>query len=204
MSREAETFERIAQYYDRLVERYGYDLRACDYGHPQSQHTRFRVISDVMPLDGKSVLDVGCGFAEFGEFLDGRYRDVRYTGIDISDAMIDQARRLHPEADIRRLNILDEAPERFDLVAANGIFYLLGDDAPHLMRNLIVKMFETALEGVAFSSLSAWTSDKEEGEFYADPLETVEFCRTLTPWVVLRHDYHPRDFTIYMHRDQRP
>ena len=204
MSREAETFERIAQFYDRLVERYGYDLRACDYGHPQSQHTRFRVISDVMPLDGKSVLDVGCGFAEFGDFLDGRYRDVRYTGIDISDAMIEQARRLHPESDIRRLNILDEAPERFDLVAANGIFYLLGDDAPHLMRNLIVKMFETALESVAFSSLSAWTSDKEEGEFYADPLETVEFCRTLTPWVVLRHDYHPRDFTIYMHRDQRP
>ena len=42
----------------------------------------------------------------------------------------------------------------------------------------------------------------KEGEFYTDPLQTLAFCRTLTPWVTLRHDYHSRDFTIYMRKDQ--
>ena len=147
------------------------------------------------------VLDVGCGFADFANFLDTRYRDVRYTGVDVSRAMLDEAARLHPDKDIRRLNILNERPGRFDLVTANGIFYLLGDGAEGLMRELIVAMFEAAVEGVAFNSLSAWAVDKEDGEFYADPLDTLAFCRTLTPRVVLRHDYHPRDFSVYLYKD---
>ncbi|CDN13322.1 hypothetical protein RintRC_4207 [Richelia intracellularis] len=54
---------------------------------------------------------------------------------------------------------------------------------------------------MAFNSLSSWGTQKESGEFYADPLATVKFCRTLTPWVILRHDYMQHDFTIYMYRE---
>ena len=204
MTHESERFARIGDYYDRLVARYGHDPRACDYGRKESQDAKFRVLAEVMPLDAKSVLDVGCGFADFADFLGARYRDVRYTGVDVSRAMLDEAARLHPDKDIRRLNILDESPGRFDLVTANGIFYLLGDGAAGLMRGLIVAMFETAVEGVAFNSLSAWAVDKEDGEFHADPLDTLAFCRTLTPRVVLRHDYHPRDFTVYLYKDAAP
>jgi hypothetical protein len=43
---------------------------------------------------------------------------------------------------------------------------------------------------------------QEPGEFYADPVEIVRFCRSLTPWVVLRHDYLAHDFTVYLYRDR--
>ena len=201
MNRAHDPFAHIGPYYDRLVDRFGHDPRACDYGHPDSQAAKFRVIADVAPLDGKSVLDVGCGFADFFDYLRSRFDDVRYTGVDISEAMVKQASHLHPDADIRRLNILDQDPGRFDLVTANGIFYLLGDQAPGIMRRLVARMFEIADHGVAFNSLSAWASDKEDGEFYADPCDTVAFCRTLTPWLTLRHDYHARDFTIYLYKE---
>ncbi len=65
---------------------------------------------------------------------------------------------------------------------------------------MIEAMFNIARNAVAFNSLSAWAADKEDGEFYADPHEVLQFCRTVTPWVVLRHDYHSRDFTIYMYK----
>ena len=55
---------------------------------------------------------------------------------------------------------------------------------------------------VAFNSLSSWANDKEKGEFYADPLEVLKFCKTLSPWVVLRHDYHSRDFTIFIYKER--
>jgi hypothetical protein len=71
------------------------------------------------------------------------------------------------------------------------------------MQSMIERMFALATRAVAFNSLSTWSSDQQAGEFYADPLQTVQFCRELTPWVVLRHDYHPRDFTVYLYKTAR-
>jgi SAM-dependent methyltransferase len=194
-------FQGIAEYYDGLVGRYGHDPRACDYGRPESQAKKFRVLGEVLDLDGKTLLDVGCGFADFATYLQSGSAKVRYTGIDLSARMIVEARRLHPDLDLRVGNILDAGhEERYDVVSANGVFYLLGENAPELMRRLISKMWELAKVAVAFNSLSTWAPDATAGEFYADPLETVSFCKALTPWIALRHDYHPRDFTVYMFR----
>ena len=89
----------------------------------------------------------------------------------------------------------------YDVVTANGIFYLLGEQAPELMRRMVTRMFELSQVATAFTTLSSWGRTKDEGEFYSDPMETVEFCRSLTPWVVLRHDYHHRDFCVYLYRE---
>jgi SAM-dependent methyltransferase len=197
-------FARIASYYQDLVAKYGHDPRACDYGRPQSQGVKFRVLSEVMPLNGCSVLDVGCGFADFRQFLKTRFSDVRYSGIDVCPAMVEQARHLDPSVDVKLGNILEYSiRDSIDLVTANGIFYLLGDGAWSTMKEIIRRMYALTRQAVAFNSLSAWAEDKEGGEFYAEPEEVLQFCRTLTPWVVLRHDYHPRDFTIYMYRSAK-
>ena len=194
---------RIAAFYDGLVERYGHDPRACDYGSATSQRVKFEVLSDVMPLDGASVLDVGCGFADYAGFLEDRFDDVRYTGVDLSPRMIAGARDHRPDLDLRQLDILRESPGGpFDVVNANGIFYLLGEQAEARMRALVTRMFELSRVALSFNSLSTWASVREPGEFYADPLETVRFCRTLTPWVVLRHDYLAHDFTVYCYRER--
>jgi SAM-dependent methyltransferase len=194
-------FGRIANYYQDLVQKYGHDPRACDYGRPQSQEIKFRVLSEAMPVKGRSVLDVGCGFADFHRFLRDRYGEVRYSGIDVCPAMVQEARRLDPGCEVKLANILDASiRERFDLVTANGIFYLLGDEAWPTMQEIVRRMYAVAEHAVAFNSLSSWAEDKDAGEFYADPAEVLQFCRTLTPWVVLRHDYHPRDFTVYMYK----
>lgn len=194
---DADPFAAIAAYYDTLVARYGHDPRACDYGRAESQRVKFRVLSEVMPLAGLRLLDVGCGFADYADYLEG---EVDYTGIDVTAAMIDEARRLHPGLALARGNILDGIDATFDVVSANGIFYLLGAEAPRLMRDIVAAMWEAATRAVAFNSLSAWAPDPEPGEFHADPAEVLGFCRTLTPRVALRHDYHRRDFTVYLYR----
>ena len=70
------------------------------------------------------------------------------------------------------------------------------------MQRLIAKMFSLCSDAAVFNSLSAWAPDRESGEFYADPAATLDYCRTLTPWVALRHDYHPRDFTVFLFKKQ--
>lgn len=196
-------FQSIARRYDGLVGQYGHDSRACDYGRPESQLRKFAVLAGVMPLRGKSVLDVGCGFADYADYLEEHAGDVHYTGLDLSPRMIDLASRRRPDLNLRVGNILDEnAEQKFDVVNANGIFYLLGDRAPDLMRSLIRRMFAAAKEAVAFNSLSIRASHHEPGEYYANAMEIFDFCCSLTPWVVVRHDYLPHDFTVYMYRRQ--
>jgi hypothetical protein len=67
-------------------------------------------------------------------------------------------------------------------------------------------MFALCRKGIAFNCLSTWGAADDGGsEYREDPLRCLAFCRTLSPYVVLRHDYHPGDFTLYLRRQaQRP
>ncbi len=199
-----EPFERIASYYDDLVARYGHQPRAADYGRAESQRIKFDVLSEILLPTDRTLLDIGCGFAEYARFLADKGCGVSYTGLDLSKKMIDEARASQPGLDLRVANVLDDdvVTGSFDVVSANGIFYLLGAEAWELMQRLVQRMFALANRAVAFNSLSAWAPDQETGEFYADPARVLDFCRQLSTRVALRHDYHRRDFTVFLFRDQ--
>lgn len=199
-----EIFDKINGYYNKLIEQNGYDPRSCDYGHPASQQIKFKTLADTIDFNNKSVLDVGCGFADFSTYLDSRFTNVQYTGVDISDGMVKVAKEKHPNKNIQKLNILETNPNgQFDIVTANGIFYLLGEHAQQLTQELIKKMFSLAGEVVLFNSLSNLAPNQESGEFYADPAEMLRFCQKLSPWLKLRHDYHPNDFTIALFKNRQ-
>ena len=85
-------FERITDFYDGLIQKYGHDPRACDYGRAESQRIKFQVLSEVAPLENSSLLDVGCGFADFADFLQARFPGLQYSGMDLCPAMITEAR----------------------------------------------------------------------------------------------------------------
>ena len=190
------TFDRIASYYDALESRYGHDPRACDYGRAESQQTKFRVICEMSDFQDKKILDVGCGFADFADYLESQNLNTDYKGIDLSEAMLRRAKSRRPDLDLRNSNFLNEDIGQFDIVTANGIFYLLGENAETITHRLIRRMFESARESVIFNSLSSWAPHKTEGEYYADPAKFVSFAQSLTPRVVLRHDYMDHDFTV--------
>jgi len=199
----ASPFSSIAEFYNRRVGEFGHDPRACDYGRAESQRRKFRALSTALNYAGRSVLDIGCGFADYADYLAEHHTGVSYAGVDLSAAMIERARAAHPDLDLRVGNLLEEpASATHDIVSANGIFYLLGADAPALMQRLVRAMFARCREAVIFNSLSTWATVREPGEFYADPLSTVAWCRDLSPWVTLHHDYLPHDFTIVIRREK--
>lgn len=77
--------------------------------------------------EGMSVLDVGCAQGGFAAVLAEHLSDFRYTGVDVSAAMVERARFRHPdhrflqvpEADLSALD-----GETFDLVLVLGILHL--------------------------------------------------------------------------------
>ena len=191
-------------YYSELTKRYGIDSRSLNWGSTASQFLRFRVLAEVSPLEGRSLLDVGCGIGDCCAWIESQSISANYSGFDIVPDMIELASKRFPKRRFFLANLLEDTNEipQNDIVFASGIFAKRTKHPEDFLRAMIRAMFETAGVAVAFNSLSMWAPRKEDGEFYADPLDTLKFCKTLTPWVTLRHDYHISDFTIYLYRNR--
>ncbi|MBM3347615.1 MAG: class I SAM-dependent methyltransferase, partial [Betaproteobacteria bacterium] len=159
-------------------------------------------------LHGRSVLDVGCGLGDFAGWCARQSIAPDYTGIDITPRMVELARECLPAHAFHDADLLalpePPAGRRWDYVLASGIFAKRQENPEGYLREAVARMYSLCAVAVAFNVLSTWAPAAAEGrEFHADPLRTLEFCRGLTPLAVLRHDYHPRDFTIYLYRERQ-
>jgi SAM-dependent methyltransferase len=194
---------RIASHFSSLLAEHGMSARALDWGNRQSQEARFAVLADMADLSGASILDVGCGLADFHAWLLERGVPHAYTGIDITPEMVTAASARFPEITMHHGEILNSSlfPERsFDYVFASGVFYLRQEAPEAYMQATVTRLFSLCRKAAAFNSLSVWSPVRDPGEFYANPLATAAWCAELTPRLVLRHDYHTGDFTIYLYR----
>lgn len=192
--------------YQSLLAQHGDSFRSLDWGSRESQIKRFEILADIGISAGDSVLDVGCGLADFNDWLQQNRPGVDYSGIDITPEMVTRASLRFPDVDFSNATIfdLDIGNRSFDYLVASGIFVFRKEIPEGYLFSTIQKMFSLCKKGVAFNSLSLWASKKTNEEFYADPLRIINFMRTFTSRVVLRHDYHPADFTVYLYKSFTP
>jgi len=189
---------RTVEFFTGLLQAHGSGPRVLNWGSAAAQERRFEVLAAVGDLAGASVLDVGCGLGDFYGWQRRRGLAVNYVGVDLTPGLVDAARTRFPEAEFRVADVFTDDGAEFDFVIASGIFYLRQHEPERFLEQAVARMFARCRRGVAFNSLSTWSARQDAGEFYADPLRTVDYCRTLTPRVVLRHDYHPGDFTVHL------
>jgi ubiquinone/menaquinone biosynthesis C-methylase UbiE len=172
------------------------------WGSRKSQEKRFDILSKIAPLNGSSLLDVGCGLGDFYGWVCRNGLQISYKGIDITPSMIQQARENYKEAKFEELDILTDtkAGSSFDYVFSSGIFNRKISNHEAFVKSMISQMYAICRKGVAFNILSTKADFMEESEFYADPCEMLNFCLTLSRAVVLKHNYMPHDFTVYLYK----
>ena len=196
-------FNYIKNYYDELVEKYQYNTKSLDYGKANSQKKKFSQFKRFFPINNLSILDIGCGFGDFYRYSKENNLDIQYQGFEINQSIINLAKRIDPSVNIINYNIINDPIDQeptHDICIANGIFYLLGTDSRNIMIEIVKKMFTRSKKAVIFNSLSSWSSFKEPNEFYADPLDTISWCREISPYIIFNHDYMKHDFTICLKR----
>lgn len=177
------------------------DHRAAGWWTESSQIRRFEVLLDVSPdILSSSILDVGCGTGHLVDILKRRKFSGDYLGVDPLPEMVERARDRHSDFSFEVCSVPFSDSLKADYVLASGIFTFTDEES---MRQMIERMFNSCDKAAAINSQSTWADGREEGQLYADPLETLEFCKTLTPWVSLRHDYLPHDFTVYLYKDKQ-
>lgn len=192
-------------HFSRLLSRHGRTHAALEWNSRESQERRFGVLSEVGLRSGDSVLDVGCGTGDLVAWLDRHGLSVRYRGIDMTPLMVETARERFPDRDfVQGCLLSDLVPltdaDRFDWVVASGIFAHRRDRPDTYMRTMIQAMLKRADKGVAVNSLSLKAPYSYKWTLYhADPDAMLEWAGDHAAKVVLREDYDPNDFTLYLY-----
>jgi SAM-dependent methyltransferase len=200
-----------SDYYGKLLDEHG-AVPASVAVTREGQRLRFGVLMDavrgpVIPGDGwltSSVLDVGCGYGAFVEYMiEHSAYDMAdgYIGIDISPEMIAAARELRPNRCFEVRNLIEEPfDKQFEAVIACGIFQL--NHGGEYCEAIIEAMWRATGRVLAFNMLSAYAPEKHEGEAYYEPGRIMTHCQQLTPFVTVNHSYRQNDFTVVMTREQ--
>ena len=196
--------QQIIHYYDDLLADYGEDILSV-WNNFESQAARFRVLSQIGDLNQCSLLDAGCGFADFYIFLEKQGIQLsRYTGLDINPTMIKIASDHLEGKNVELINkpILElDTKDRWDYVIGSGLFCVDIPEWDAMFRQTVIKLCSLAKTGVGINMLSSYSPNQRSSEsYYADPLKILEYILTnVSRRVVLRHDYRTNDFTIYIY-----
>jgi cyclopropane fatty-acyl-phospholipid synthase-like methyltransferase len=193
---------KTADYYGKLLKEHGPTPASVDTMRG-SQLIRFSILAAAIN-DAQTVLDVGCGYGAFLDYLienDQIEGAAGYTGIDVSPAMIEVACGRLPGRRTRFevRNLLEEPYDRqFEAVVASGIFQLFHDE--NYANGMIEAMWRATGRVLAFNMLSVHAKEKTPGEAYFEPGTVLARCQRLTPFVALDHTYKQNDFTVVMER----
>ena len=144
------------------------------------------------------------------KFLGKRYEGVSYTGVDIVPEFISEAKKKYPNYDFIDLDYFSEPlSQKYDIVLASGVMNSNissteadADKNLEWRKNNIKVMFEHTKRVLAFNMLGAHpqpNNDPLSNVWYSDLVEVLEYCLSLTRRVILRANYHPTDFTIFMY-----
>lgn len=195
----ADNLRRLEVFYGPRLAAHGTTHLAVGWLRPESQRVRFEHLTAIAELESLSVLDVGSGLGDLYPYLRQRGHTGDYVGVDALPEMVARAQALHPEARFLCADINDdEVRIEADVVLASG---LLTFCEPEVVRHTIATLFRSARRSAGFNALSTWDPAPAHAPCRPlDPLEIVAFCRTLTPYVMLRHDYSVQDFTIHLFR----
>lgn len=210
---DARTIERFEQ----LARAHPLEARACDWGSAAAQRRRFEVLAGLGELGGSALLDVGCGQGDLWAWLQSAGIECDYLGVDLTPGMLAIARarfgggagaaggaaatrapRFEREG---ALELAQRVPRTFDWVLASGLFYLRTHEPEEFLRGALANFARLARRGFALNCLSSWGGAAQAGEWRIEPARLLALGREVCPRVVLRHDYHPGDVTLYAYTE---
>lgn len=194
--------EVIRENYAKLVNTYGDDFKSCQYGNKESQKIRFDEITKIADLNGKKVLDIGCGLGDlYAYFLENKV-NVNYTGIDIVPEMIALAKGKYSEAEFKVANILEETlDDQYDIVLLNGVFNNNFGDTDRFIEQMLSNAFKYAKEGMGFNFISTYVNFKEDAMAYHNPSTILNYCiENLSRKVNINHHYAKCDVSVFVYK----
>lgn len=195
--------DRIIHRYNKRLAQFGDDGRTLAAGNEDHRTIRYRILSEVGLRSGCSVLDVGCGFGDFYNYLYKHGIQVQYVGYDINPNLIEIAQRKYPDAKFEVKDIQTDPVPNFDYIVSSSAFNLrlVEQDNYAFIEDVLGKCFSHAKYGLAIDFLTKYVDFEVPDAFYYSPERIFNIAKKFTKRVCLRHDYPLYEFCIYLFPD---
>lgn len=193
----------LARYASRIDE-VGHGAAAL--GEPKHRQALFFDI--LRQADGlqatDSIVDIGCGYGDLFDFLRSTGWQGAYTGIDINAQLIEEGKRVYPEAELLVVDIQATPPDRvWDWCFCCQALSSATEAVPFMdhFESMLGIMWGLCRKGLVFNLLSPlvdYTHPVHARPALADVLRVVT---GLTNRFTVRHDYMPYEYAIYAYKD---
>ncbi|RJQ41842.1 MAG: class I SAM-dependent methyltransferase [Nitrospiraceae bacterium] len=168
----------------------------------EGQRLRYECIISLLPLQGSSVLDFGCGKGDFYGFIRQKGIEADYTGIDINKKLIEVAAGNYREGRFLALDIdSEELTETFDYIILCGVFNLNTQRVKESAETIIGKLFHHTRKTLLFNCLSAHSRTKDTNLVYFDPVEVLSTALKNTKSVNLYHSHIAGDIFLLLNKE---
>lgn len=193
----------IRQYHSiRLKDKSLSRSKMMGWTQKQVQQIRFNVFTTLIDFNSVSVLDLGCGDGDFKAYLDARFSNFHYLGLDLHESFIKFANQRYREkehtwfykADFTRCQL-----PKVDVVLACGALSYKCQYSNYYI-DCIEHFYNSANKALIFNML-------DQDFFESGPVivahnknEIFKKCQEICDKIVLKDDYLDNDFTIIMRK----
>lgn len=205
--------ERYSKRYNNL----GYDVQTLGWGSVEQQNYRFeQTLSEIQFDKNKTILDIGCGFGDYLKVLKENQKEFKkYIGWDINLNLIQESQKIwkkEKNVSFKVKNIGDKDAKITQTADVAIMLGLLNLNLKNKIDNyeysfaFIKNAFTYVKEVLVIDFLSTvYSSDypQEDFVFYHEPAKILDFALTLSPNVVLKHNYAPipqKEFMLFIYK----
>jgi SAM-dependent methyltransferase len=196
--------DKILARYAKRIEEMGHGAAAL--GEPKHRQAYFfDILSQVDGLGASdSVVDVGCGYGDFFDFLRSKGWHGNYLGIDINPDLIEEGRRLYPDAELGVIDIQATPLDRvWDWCFCCQALTSATDAIPFIQHfeSMLRTMWGMCRKGLVFNVLSPLVDYTHPVHVRPPFDEVLAVVTKLTNRFTVRHDYMPYEYAIYAYKE---
>lgn len=202
----------LTSHYEDCFRRHGRTPQGVDWPNAADLATRFETMLGVTGGSKGSILDLGCGPGLLLDHLEstGRLGGFDYSGIDLSEPMLEAARQRWPGHSFTRQDILEQplTEDQADYVLMNGLLTERRGIGEDRMRSYALDLLEAAFRGarrgIAFNVMSKLVDWERDDLFHWGFDDMAQAVSTrLSRRLVIRADYGLYEYTVYVYRQPR-
>jgi len=203
------SYDSIRHWYVNRLHEHGDTHLGIGWPDQEKAETKYRIMLELIPPNQPaSLLDFGCGPGRMLDWMKHQppWSQVRYAGLDFNADSLELARRKHRSTRFIQCDIFRESfDEHFDYVVMNGVLTMKAAMSFEQMweyaRRLIAATFRLANVGIAFNVMSKAVDWEKEILFHLPTDTLIDFLTsTLSRRFIIRQDYAPFEYTVYVYR----
>jgi len=191
--------KKVIERYNKRLKKFG--VKPKTLGWDKERHfLRYHILLSQWTFNNNSLLDFGCGFGDMYNYIQENKLNIIYNGYDINNDLIKEGIKKYQKIKLKSVDFLNSKDYYFDFIVSSGVHNFKIKDNWEFIEKTFEKFNRCAKKGFAINFISNKVQKefKKEHLYYTSPSKILELAYQFSNKVILRNDYMPFEFTIFI------